>query len=49
MEKNKGARGSGSNQHEVRSHDVTAPKLSELGISKMQSSRWQMLADLRAG
>ena len=46
MEKNKGARGSGSNQHELRSHDATAPKLSELGINKSQSSRWQKLADI---
>jgi hypothetical protein len=46
IEKNKGARGSGSNQHEVRSHDATAPKLSDLGINKSQSSRWQKLADI---
>jgi hypothetical protein len=46
MEKNTGARGSGSNQHKVRSHDATAPKLSDLGINKSQSSRWQKLADI---
>ena len=47
MEKNKGARGSGSNQHEVRSRDATAPpKLSDLNINKSQSSRWQRLADI---
>lgn len=44
MDKNTGAMGSGSNQHEVRSLDVTAPKLADLGISKNQSSRWQKLA-----
>lgn len=44
MNLNRGSMGSGSNQHEVRSHDVTAPKLSELGITKNQSSRWQKLA-----
>lgn len=44
MDKNRGAMGSGSNQHEVRSLDVTAPKLDDLGISKNQSSRWQKLA-----
>lgn len=44
MEKHPGAKGVGSNQHEVRSHDVTAPKLSDLGITKNESSRWQKLA-----
>src|SRR5262249_31529313 len=44
MEKAKGSQGSGSNQHEVRSHDATAPTLSDLGITKSQSSRWQKLA-----
>ena len=45
MEKNRGAEGTGSNQHEVRSHDVTAPpKLADLGITKNESSRWQKLA-----
>jgi N6-adenosine-specific RNA methylase IME4 len=43
-ELNKGAQGSGSNQYEVRSHDVTAPTLNEMGISKIQSSRWQKAA-----
>ena len=36
MDKNKGAQGVG-----VPSHDVTAPTLADLGLSKMQSSRWQ--------
>jgi hypothetical protein len=45
-EKAKGARGSGSNQHEVRSHDDTAPTLAEIGISKAQSAKWQQLADI---
>ena len=44
MEKNAGAKGSGSNQHEVRSHDATTPTLSDLGINKHQSSRWQLMA-----
>jgi hypothetical protein len=44
MDKNTGAMGVGSNQHEVRSYDATAPKLSDLGISKDNSSRWQKLA-----
>lgn len=44
MEKHPGAKGTGSNQHEVRSHDVTAPKLSDIGITKNESSRWQKLA-----
>jgi N6-adenosine-specific RNA methylase IME4 len=39
--------GSGSNQHKQRSRPVTvAPKLSDLGVSKMQSSRWQKVAEL---
>lgn len=44
MPKNEGAKGSGSNQHEVRSHRVSAPKLSDVGISHKQSSRFQAVA-----
>jgi hypothetical protein len=44
LDKNVGAKGSGSNQHEVRSHDVTAPTLADINITKMQSSRWQAIA-----
>ena len=43
-EKAKGARGIGSNQHQVRSHSETTPTLESLGISKTQSHRWQQLA-----
>lgn len=46
MEKAKGAQGVGSNQYEVRLHDVTAPKLSDLGIKKIQSHRWQKIASV---
>jgi predicted nucleic acid-binding Zn ribbon protein len=47
-EKNKGAEGKGINQYtEVQSHDVTAPPtLAELGITPMQSSRWQLEATI---
>lgn len=39
MPKNKGAEGTGSNQHEVRSRETTAPKtLRDLGISKKESA-----------
>ena len=48
MEKAKGAMGSGSNQHEVRSGRSTAPTLSDLGITKDQSSNWQKLAQVPA-
>jgi hypothetical protein len=45
MEKNKGSRGTGSNQHQVRSSKESAPpKLSDLGVFHTQSSRWQKLA-----
>ena len=46
MEKNKGARGTGSNQHQVRSPDATAPTLAHIGVTKSQSSRWQRKADM---
>ncbi len=49
-EKNKGAEGLGSNQYEVRSHDVTAPPtLADMGLNKSQSSRWQRIADTPVG
>jgi hypothetical protein len=51
MEKNKGAQGNpgGRGAKVVRSHDATAhPKLSDLGVSKTQSSRWQRFAALDA-
>lgn len=49
MPKNEGAKGTGSNQYEVRSQPVTAPPtLEELGIEKMQSHRWQTMASLPA-
>jgi hypothetical protein len=49
MPKNEGAKGSGSNQHEVRSREGTAPAtLAEIGITKKQissrSSRDRLMA-----
>lgn len=49
MEKNKGAEGNQSNQHsrEVQSTNTTTPKtLSEIGITKDQSSQFQKLASI---
>lgn len=45
-EKNTGARGTGSNQHQVKSNDSTAPKLADMGITRDQSSRYQSLASM---
>ena len=42
----KGARGTGSNQYEVRSHDTTTPRLYDLGITRDQSSQGQRLAEV---
>jgi N6-adenosine-specific RNA methylase IME4 len=47
MEKQAGARGSGSNQYdkkEVASHSGSPPKISDLGIERHQSSRYQQIA-----
>lgn len=46
--KQAGARGTGSNQYQVvESNEATPPKtLSELGITKDQSSTWQKLAEV---
>lgn len=45
MPKNKGAQGTGSNQHkEVQYPRGIAPTLSELGVAPKQSSRWQKVA-----
>src|SRR5712691_11771607 len=41
MEKNKGARGKG-----VHFRDESAPTLAELGISQVQSHRWQKIAGI---
>lgn len=46
MPKNGGAKGTGSNQYEVRLHDVTTPKLSDMGITRIQSSRFQTIATI---
>src|SRR3954465_2815753 len=43
MDKAPGARGTGSNQHKVRSRDTSTPTLGDLGISHDQSSAWQKL------
>lgn len=48
MELNRGAEGLGVNQYsgeKVRSHDATTgPRLTDLGITKLQSSRWQQIS-----
>jgi hypothetical protein len=41
MDKTKGASEPGTNRGTTRSHDVTASSLSDIGISKSQSSRWR--------
>lgn len=46
MVKNKGAMGSGSNQHEVRLHDESTPTLEDLGIKDIQSFRYQKIDDI---
>lgn len=47
VEKNKGAAGTGSNQYkEVRSEGSTAPKLSDLGLTKNQSADYQKIASI---
>lgn len=46
-EKNKGAAGTGNNQYqELRSTDTTTPKLSDLGLTKDQSSDYQKIASI---
>lgn len=47
-EKNRGAAGIGSNQHEVRSHASTAPTLADMGLTRDESSRYQQLAAMPA-
>lgn len=47
-ERNAGSRGGGSNQHEVQSHDSTAPTLADIGRTRDQSSLYQQLAAHRA-
>ncbi len=44
------AKPSGSNQYEDvdRSHDATDPTLSDMGINKSQSSRWQKIGRVNA-
>ena len=46
MEKAKGARQPGTHRGTTRLHDGTASTLSDMGISKQQSSRWQKLAEV---
>lgn len=47
MEKSKGAREPGTNRGATRSSEATASKtLSEMGVTKDQSSKWQKLANI---
>ena len=46
MEKNKGSKGNQYTPKLDRGHDVSSPTLQDLGIHRMQSMRWQQIADL---
>ena len=51
-DKNKGAAGVGSNQYrkaELPSNDATAPTLSDMGLTRDESSRYQRLAAMPDG
>ena len=45
-ERDEGKGGNRGNQHVARSHDATVPTLTDLGLNKTQSSRWQLLATI---
>ena len=49
MEKSKGSKGNQYTEKLDRLHDATSPTLKDLGIHRLQSQRWQQIAESHGG